>query len=49
VLVFWAFTSEGKHFITNLLNRYLLNLSIANHIDWNYLTEGVRMRGEKGE
>lgn len=48
VLVFWAFTGEGKHFIINLLNRYLLNLSVANHIDWNYLVEGVRMReGER--
>jgi hypothetical protein len=49
LLVFWAFTSEGKHFIRNLLNRYLLNVSVANHIDWNYLVEGVRTRGEKGE
>jgi hypothetical protein len=47
VLVFWTFTSEGKNFITDLLNRYLLNLSVANHIDWNYLVEGVRMRGER--
>ena len=40
VLVFWAFTTERKHFITNLLNLYLLDLSVANHIDWNYLVEG---------
>jgi len=47
VLVFWAFIGEGKNFITNQLNRYLLNLSVANHTDWNYLVEGrrVRMRG----
>ena len=40
--------ARGKIIITNLLNRYLLNLSVANHIDWNYLVEGVRMWGVKG-
>jgi hypothetical protein len=48
VLLCWyfgSFTSEGKNFITNLLNSYLLNLSVANHIDWNYLVEGSENEG----